>query len=363
VVPVPADPLTTRVVDWNRAGIDVGNVTAVAELGGTTTVLAETGATMLSGSILIATDGTVTGWKSAAVIPAADGNGTWVAGIDAQGKVLRLRSGSFFEGVSDLYGLETDAVLGVAALGGAAVAFALDAELAVTDGMTVTRYDVETYGDIAGGKGRAAGVSAGKVHVFEAATAQEIVHDLPGAEQVVFDGAGKLVVRTADAIYLEDGSGALALRYTATGGPVGGLAASDVRVWFMEGTELGALNPEGVLRTTGAGLAEGARLLGSPSGDVWVIEGGALKRLEAETGESKDRAIWEEDVQPIYLESCTPCHQPGGSAGADLSTYGAWVARRDRIKVKVVDEKSMPPTGIPFTEAERTAITKWVATP
>lgn len=108
------------------------------------------------------------------------------------------------------------------------------------------------------------------------------------------------------------------------------------------------------------GFSPAARLLGSPSGDVWSIDGGALARFAAEMGDSEDRGVWEKDVQPVYLASCTPCHAPGGSAGADLSTYGAWVARREQIKDRVVTAKTMPPTGIDFTEEERTAIAGWV---
>lgn len=366
VTPIPeAESLTVRTVDWNPTGAALGSVAAVAELGGTIAVLADKGATVFSGGLVTAEDAAITGWKSAAVIPAADGNGMWVAGIDATGHVYRLRAGSFFEGISDLYGLEGEAVQGIAPLGGSAVAFALDAELAVADGATVTRYDIDADegGVIAGGNGRAATAHAvaGKVSVLKAATAQAIVYDLPGAEQAVFDAAGKLVVRTADSIYIEDSAGGLALRYTGAMGPLRELAASDVLVWFVEGTELAALGATSVLRTTGAGVTEGARLVGSPSGDVWTIDGGALARFAAETGDSEDRATWEKDVQPIYLKACTPCHEPGGSAGAELSTYGAWVARRDKIQQKVAVEKSMPPVGIEFSDAEREAVANWAA--
>lgn len=360
VTEVEAQPLSVRTVDWNPTAADVGEVAAVAELGGVIAVLGDAGASVFSGGVLTATDGSVKGWKGAAVIPAADGNGTWIAGIDASGGVQRLRAGSFFEGVSDLYGLGGEAVLGVSALGGAAVAFALDGQLAVTDGATITRYDVATYAGLAGADGRAGSASDGKARVFEATTGSETTHLVAGAEQAVFNAAGRLVVRTADAIYMEDGQGGLGLRYRAKAGALRELAASDVRVWAIEGTELLSIEADSVLRTTDAGVADGVRLLGSPSGDVWTINDGALERFAAETGDSEDRAVWEKDVQPVYLGSCTPCHEPGGSAGADLSTYGAWVVRREQIRERVVEAKTMPPTGIEFTEAGRAAIEKWV---
>ena len=361
VVEVEAQPFTVRSVDWNPQAVDVGKVAAVAENGGVLAVLADTGSTVFSGGVVTATDGSVKGWTAASVIPAADGNGTWIAGIDGAGQVLRLRGGTYFEPVSDLYGLEAEVVLGVAALGGAGVAFALDGQLAVTDGMTITRYDVETYAGVAGADGRVGSASEGKARIFEAASASELSHELSGAEQATFDAAGKLVVRTADAIYAEDEQGNLGLRYRAKSGALRELAASDVRVWVVEGTELLSIEVDSVLRTAGAGISETARLVGSPTGDVWSIDGGALGRFAAETGDSEDRGVWEKDVQPVYLGSCTPCHEPGGSAGADLSTYGAWVARREQIKDRVVVAKTMPPTGIEFTEEGRAAIAGWIA--
>ncbi|NUQ77010.1 MAG: hypothetical protein HUU21_26040 [Polyangiaceae bacterium] len=361
VVEVEAQPFSVRSVDWNPAAVDVGKVAAVAESGGIIAILADTGSTVLSGGVVTATDGSVKNFTRAAVIPAADGNGMWIAGIDATGTVLRLRAGSYFEPVSNLYGLSGEEVLEVAALGGAYVAFSLDGQLAVADGMTVTRYDVATYTGLAGADGRAASAGEGRARIFEAASESELSHVLSGAEQAVFDAAGRLVVRTADAIYAEDGQGNLGLRYRAKAGALRELSASDVRVWAVEGSELLSIEADGVLRTEGAGIPETARLMGSPSGDVWSIDGGVLSRFAAETGDSEDRGVWEKDVQPVYLASCTPCHEPGGSAGADLSTYGAWVARREQIKERVVTAKTMPPTGIAFTEAERTAIAGWVA--
>jgi mono/diheme cytochrome c family protein len=361
IVEVLAQPFTVRPVDWNPTAVNVGEVAAVAEIGGILAVLGNNGASVFSGGVLTATDASVKGWTGASVIPAADGNGTWIAGVDLGGRVLRLRGGMYFEPVSDLYGLEDEAVLHVSALGKSTVAFAMSGELAVTDGVTVTRYDVATYTGLAGANGRAATAGGGEARIFEAASASEITHLVPGAEQAVFDAAGRLVVRTADAIYAEDAQGGMGLRYKAKVGALRELAASDVRVWAIEGTELLSVEVNSVLRTEGAGVSATARLVGSPSGDVWSLDGGALSRFAAETGDSEDRGIWEKDVQPVYLASCTPCHEPGGQAGTDLSTYGAWVARREVIKERVVTAKTMPPTGIEFTEDERAAIEGWIA--
>lgn len=361
VGPPSVQPLTVRSVDWNPKAIPVGSVAAVAELDGTVVVLGDEGATLFSGGVYAGSDTQVKGWRSATTIPAADGNGTWIAGVDDQGRVLRLRAGSYFELVSDLYGLLDEDVASVAALGGASVAFAVADGLAVADGMTVTRYDVGPFTNLAGGGGRAATADGSKVHVFTAAGEQVTSYVLPGAEAVVFDEAGKLVVRTADALYKEDESGELILLYESEAGAMFGLAVSAGRVWFGDGADLGMIEAGVVSRTTGGGAPPAPRLLGSPSGDVWVLADGELKKYAAEVGDAEDRALWETKVQPVYLDSCTPCHAPGGSAGFELSTYGAWVARREAIKERVVDLKTMPPAGIPFTDIERKAIADWAS--
>lgn len=358
--PLEAQAFEVRSVGWNPSAVDVGSVAAVAELGGTTAVFSSTGASVFSGGVLTATDAAVTNWASAAVIPAADANGVWIAGINETGQIFRLRAGSFFESVSDLYGLEDDAILGAVALGGPAVTFALQDQLAVTDGTTITRYDAGTFVGMAGGGGRVASAGGDKAQVFEVGSAKSYAYDMEGAEQVAFDAAGRLIVRTADAIYIE-GDGKLVLRYQSTGGTLRGFAASDLRIWFIEGSELGALEADAVYLTADAGIAEDTRLLGSPSGDVWTLSGGGLARHAAELGDSEDRKVWEEEVQPIFLASCTPCHEPGGSSGTDLSTYGAWVALRKTVNERVVETKTMPPEGIPIDDADREVIAAWVA--
>lgn len=355
-----ATPMTVRSVEWNPSAVDVGNPSAVGEQGGTSVIFSNTGASIFSGGVLVAADANITDWKASMLLPAADGNGTWIAGLNQTGGVYRLRSGTYFEGISDLYGLEKDAVLGAAALGGPSIAFALEGQLAIADGMNVTRYDLETFTGIAGAQGRTASASTDHVNVVKAAGAEHSIYDLAGAEQVAFDATGRLVVRTADSIYLEAQGGGLVLRYKAEGKKLRELAASDVRIWFIENGELGALEADAVYVTEGTAIADTAHLLGSPSGDVWVVDSGKLTRFAAETGDSQDRKVWEESVQPIYVQACTPCHAPGGSSGIDLSTYGAWVARRPQLEDAVIAKKTMPPQGIGFSDMDRSALSAWI---
>lgn len=356
-----ATPFSVRTVEWNPSAVDVGNPAAVGELGGTTVIFSNTGASIFSGGVLVAADANITDWSASAIFPAADGNGTWIAGLSQSGKAYRLRAGTYFEGISDLYGLEMDTIAGAAALGGPSIAFALEGQLAIADGMNVTRYDIETFQGIAGSGGRAASAGADKVHAFNAKSAEHSIYDLPGAEQVVFDATGRMVVRTADSVYLEAQGGGLVLRYKSAGAKLHQLVASDVRVWFLEGSELGALESDAVYVSKGAGIGDTAKLLGSPSGDVWTVDGPKLTRYAAETGDSEDRKGWDENVQPIYIQACTPCHAPGGSSGIDLSTYGSWVARRAQIEDAVMIKKTMPPQGIEFSDMDRSAVGAWIS--
>lgn len=352
-------PMSVRAVDWNPKSVPLGSVAAVGELEGTVAVLADVGVTLFSGGVYTGSDGSVTEWRTAATIPAADGNGTWIAGVDGAGRVLRLRAGSYFEPVSDLYGLTSDDITGLAALDGAKVGFAVGGALAVADGMNVAHYDGGVYKSVAGGGGRAAAADGAKVYVFNTGDGKSTTYELAGAEEVAFDGAGKLVARTKGAVYLEDAAGGLALRYESKAAALHGLATSAGRVYIADGAEILMLEAGVLSGTKGAALPETATLIGSPSGDVWTLSGGELSKLAPQVGDEDDRLLWETKVQPVYLDSCTPCHAPGGSAGIELSTYNAWVARRAKIKERVVEQKTMPPSGVMFSEEERAAISAW----
>lgn len=360
IKPLPAEALAVRTVDWNPSKADVGHVAAVAELGGTTAVLGDAGATVFSGGVVLSTDVLITDWTHATVIPAADSDGQWIAAVDKAGGVYRLRGSTSFEKVSDLYGLSNDVVLDVASLGGEGVVFSLDKQLAVSNGVQVTRYDAGTFASLSAAENRAVTAADGKVTVFDAFKKEVYSYDLAGAEEATFDAKGNLVVRTSDTVYIEASDQSLVLRYKASKGALRGLAAADERVWFVEGEELAALETDAAYVTTGVKVPAGATILGSPSGDVWMLNQGTLSRYAAETGDAEDRKLWETTVQPLYLGSCTPCHAPGGSAGIDLSTYGAWVARRDVIRTRVIEKKTMPPEGIMFTDAQRKVIADWV---
>jgi len=55
---------------------------------------------------------------------------------------------------------------------------------------------------------------------------------------------------------------------------------------------------------------------------------------------------WATDIAPIFEESCTgsTCHSEGASGDAPpMGTFDAWTSRADLLRVRVVQEKTMPP--------------------
>ncbi|MEP7120632.1 MAG: cytochrome c [Byssovorax sp.] len=352
-------PLTARAVEWNRAHTEIGPIRAVADAGDTVVVFGDGQATILAGGAVVAVDHSVARWTAAGVVPAADGNGTWIVGVDGDGRILRLRNNSAFEGVSDRWGLDHDRVLGVTTVGPTSAGFQLAGEIAVADGQRVTRFATGPLQGLRGGGGRAA-LGGDPLRVFEPRASKARAFSLPEpASFTAMSGEGRLFAATRDAVYGEDDRGDLALRFESTDTTIHGLVASGPRLWLADGAELGTVEGGVVRETTGAGLAPTARLVGSPSGDVWTITADRdLLRFSAEAGVA---AGWDEAIAPVYQRSCGDCHDQGGSAGLDLSTREAWTAKRAAIQRRVLDERSMPPTGHVLADADREAIRVWLA--
>jgi mono/diheme cytochrome c family protein len=138
-------------------------------------------------------------------------------------------------------------------------------------------------------------------------------------------------------------------------------------VWFADDSELGVVEGDHVAETTGANIASDAKLVSSPSSDVWVLGGGGVQRVartERDETELAPVAVWRATLAPIFARDCATCHLPSGVSGTDLSTAAAWLSERAEIHERVVERRSMPPEGHPIPDADREAIRAWAeATP
>ncbi|AUX37010.1 MULTISPECIES: cytochrome c [Sorangium] len=356
----PRPPLAVRPVAWPAPG-ELGPVRAVADDGDRVVLFHDGAAAVFVNGALARVERAPHRWASAAVVPAPDGYGTWIVGVDAEGRLFRLPSRGAFEPVADLYGLERAAVRAAAGLGlGGGAAFALDGEIAVADGERVTRYAAGPLAAFAAGGGRVAFALGGE-EVLALDVAPRALRSYPleadgPAPLLAVTGAGALLAATPAALYAEDGAGVLRLRLRASAA-LHGLAVSGERVWFADGGELGVLDAAGTRATRGARLPEAGRLIGSPSGDVWLLAAGALRRFAAD--DAGAGPAWD-DIAPVFDRACARCHRPRGEGGVDLSTRAAWASLREAIARRVVEERTMPPPGHALSEADRARIRDFV---
>ncbi|WP_437754527.1 c-type cytochrome [Sorangium sp. So ce1389] len=354
----PLPQLAVRPVAWPAPG-ELGPVRALADDGRRVVLFHDGAAAIFVDGALARVDRAPHRWASAAALPAPDGHGTWIVGVDAEGRLLRLPGEGSFELVSDRYGLERAAVRAALGLGGGGAAFALDGEIAVADGALVTRYATGPLAAFAAGGGRVAFAPGGDgLRALDVATRALRAYPLPDgpAPLLAVTGAGALLAATPAALYEEDGAGVLRLRLQASAA-LHGLAVSGDRVWFADGDELGVLDKAGARETRGARIPRDGRLIGSPGGDVWLLASGALRRFAAAEGDAGP--AWDE-IAPVFARACAPCHLPRGEGGVDLSTGAAWTSRRDAIARRVIEERTMPPPGHALSEADRARIRAFV---
>jgi hypothetical protein len=349
-------PFAPKAVIWNADGSDLGKIVAVTELEDVVVVYGDQGVTVLSGAAVTSNDRSITAWRAAATIAAADETGAWAVGVDAEGRILRLRARTSLEEITDRYGLDGANVAGVAAQGAERVAFAIDGGVALADGMTVTRFDEGPLTSLAGGAGRVAGVAPdGSVRVLDGATGASTRFPLTDAVAVAIDLNGKLVVATKHALYQED-AGGLKVIYSDDASSFHGLAASGKWTWVAADGELLGWDGTAVHHSSGLDLPRDGTLAPSSSGDVWLLSSGTLQRFTTPVGGDEDD--WRTHVLPVYARVCSACHSPGGSSGIPLSVYQQWLDHRDQIYDRVIVKGDMP-QGRTLSDADKTAIAAW----
>lgn len=88
--------------------------------------------------------------------------------------------------------------------------------------------------------------------------------------------------------------------------------------------------------------------------------GGAQHTREREVIAEERAASWDRAIRPLFARACTPCHLRDGESGLDLSTFAAWQSRGADLNRCVVVDKTMPPPGHPFSDAERERVGEWI---
>ncbi len=365
--------LAIHPIEWNATALGAGRVATIAEGDDEVALFGDTGVSLWSSGESQGKEAAVRSWRSAAVVPALGFAGRWLLGVDAEGHVYRLRFGSTqplsLEDVSARYLLTGKVVSEVAHLGGALVGFVVDGKLMVSDGKALKQYDLALHG-LVGSGGQAAGLGeGGGVQWFDSQTDSLRHLELPEVMAVAFDPAGKLWAATSQGLFRENG-GQLEQAYAVDSSQqVRALSSASSGVWVLLSDSL-ALIRDGQLLTAPLpttpvdGPDAAVRLLGSPSGDAWLLGDSQVTRVGEESGGGQDLVLWRKQMIPVFQRLCQTCHLPSGSAHLDLSTHSSWSRFRHVLGQRVVEglPTPMPPVGAGNpTAEERAAVSAWVS--
>lgn len=360
---LPVGSIELLAIDWMSAPAKLGAVAAVAEAGDDLALYTDAGVAVYSSGTSLGSDNSIHLWRAAAAVPALGFSGTWLLAIDGEGRLHRLRNRTSLDEVTSLYGLGEKRAQELSPLGGELVAFSIDGKLAIADGKNLRQYELPLR-TLSGGNGRVATLGESEVLVFDAQSALVTHHALPGAFATAFTADGMLWAASAEALYRER-DGSLSSVFTPEDGqPITALMTSGNSLWLGLGDRLAVVRNEQLLTGPAGTLPAGARLLGSPSGDVFTLSGGQLQRVGDPAGAGADLVYWQKQLFPVFERLCQGCHLAAGSAHVDLSGYSAWAARRAVISQRVLDRtpSPMPPVGSgTLTEAELYAVKTWAA--
>lgn len=358
-------PLVVDEVTWNAKKADVGVVQIALDTPSATLLFGSKGLQVLAGGVIASRDDTAVDFRDAAAVLRT--TSTRTLAVTGTGDVLEVVDGDTLVAARDRLGLTGREVFWVRDAGGRAV-FGLDGGIAVADDGKTGFYDVGRLSAPATTATLLAGVTNdGSVRVFDFTTGTLIEYPLPGVTAVAWDESltpPRLVAAVDKKLYRSASNGDLILSFDATAAFVA-LAStpsgsSPSRTWALIGTELAQVDTAAISITTGSALpGTGARLFASSTG-TWITSPTSPLRRLALHAASPEEDQWNKEVQPAFARSCTPCHLPGGSADADLSTYARWVELREKIRKKVFGtdtiKPTMPPAGYPLSDSDRAAI-------
>lgn len=374
--PLVLGDLVVAPIDWNTSPLGSGKTLAIAENDDDVALFSDGSVSVWSGGESVGRDGSVRGWRSGAAVPALGFAGRWLIGVSDEGKIYRLHYGPTqplsVEDVSARYLLAGSAVREVAALGGALVGFVLDGRLAISDGQKLKQYDLSIR-SLTGNQGRAAAIADDEVVVLDAQTDSLQRLSLPSAKWIAFASDGVLCAATETAVYRQKDDHFESVFSVDEGQKVRGLSAGSLGLWLLLSDGIGLIADGQLLRAPLPSLGSPSddpmvslRILGSPSGDAWLMTDSQVVRVGEDRGGGQDLVLWRKQMQPLFARACQSCHLPSGSAHLDLSTHTSWARYRRVLSQRVVVgmPTPMPPVGTgKLTAEELAAVTAWTSRP
>ena len=95
--------------------------------------------------------------------------------------------------------------------------------------------------------------------------------------------------------------------------------------------------------------------------NVFAKDAAGCEKSASVTMPEKPAGSFFTDVKAMLLVKCANCHTNGGvNGGVNFDTDCGIVAKRDRIKVRAVDQGTMPQGGPQLTATEKAKITNWI---
>lgn len=359
--PVGAVELSS--LEWTSAPVKLGRAFAVAESGDELALYTDTGVFVFSSGASVGSDNSIHTWRGAADVPALGFSNRWLLAVDGEGRLHRLRNHTALEEVTALYGLGDKRAQAVSPLGESLVAFAIDGNLAVTDGQNLHEYNLAVR-ELSGGSGRIATLGDEEVQIFDVKIGTLSRRPASGVKKTAFTTDGKLWAATETSLLREHEGSLQTIFNTEEGESIVDIAASKNSVWLALSNALAVVRGEQVLRGSGVTMKPGTRLAASTTGDVWTMADEELALVGDPSGTGADAVIFRKQLLPIFERLCQSCHLPSGSAHIDLSSYSSWASRRAAVQQRVVDRQPtpMPPVGSgTLTAEELEAVRIWAA--
>jgi len=295
-------------------------------------------------------------WLAGAVIPALDGEGRWLIGLDRGGTLWQIALDGELRSINDQLGLDRSAARSIGAFD-RTFAAGFDRGIAASgDLVHMTMFESPVPTALAVARDRIAVLNKEGVELWDLKARTRIRFDVRAAVDVAFlEGkAPRLVVMSADHVFLEKSGG---LRKLSGPSHPRSLAVSS-QLWVLADDGLYTLEDDDLVHADRARLDPKTSIFRSNTGDVWVAGAGKLRRIGRRPSDAL--GAWRTDIEPIVKRACVPCHRPGGDADFDLMSFPRWTSHHEEIQRRVIVEHSMPPNGSALSDDDRARIGRWL---